>query len=39
MFDLLVAGGARRDPAGVAELAGMKVLAEAWRNRAEKLAR
>jgi MOSC domain-containing protein YiiM len=39
MFDLLVAGGARRDPAGVAELAGMKVLAEAWRSRAEKLAR
>lgn len=39
MFDLLVAGGARRDPAGVAELAGMKVLAQAWRSRAEKLAR
>lgn len=39
MFDLLVAGGYRRDPAGVAELAGLKVLAEAWRGRAEKMAR
>lgn len=39
MFDLLVAGGFRRDPAGVAALARMPVLAEAWRSRAEKLAR
>ncbi len=39
MFDLLVAGGFRRDPAGVAELARMTVLAESWRGRAEKLAR
>jgi MOSC domain-containing protein YiiM len=39
MFDLLVAGGYRRDPAGVAELARLSVLAEAWRSRAEKLAR
>ncbi len=39
MFDLLVAGGFRRDPAGVAELARLPVLAEAWRGRAEKLAR
>jgi MOSC domain-containing protein YiiM len=39
MFDLLVAGGHRRDPAGVAELAGLTVLAEAWRSRAERLAR
>lgn len=37
-FDLLIAGGHRRDPAAVAELARMKVLAEAWRSRAEKLA-
>ena len=39
MFDLLVAGGFRHDPIGVAELARMPVLAEAWRSRAEKLAR
>lgn len=39
MFDLLVAGGHRRDPAGVAALARIPVLAEAWRSRAEKLAR
>lgn len=39
MFDLLVRGGFKRDPAGVAELAGMKVLAQAWRGRAEQLAR
>lgn len=39
MFDLLVAGGHRSDPAGVAELARMSVLAESWRSRAEKLAR
>ncbi len=34
MFDLLVAGGFRRDPAGVAELARLPVLAESWRSRA-----
>jgi len=38
-FDLLIAGGAARDPAGVAALARMDVLAESWRRRAEKLAR
>jgi MOSC domain-containing protein YiiM len=39
IFSLLIGGGHRRDPAGVATLAGMKILAEAWRMRAEKLAR
>jgi len=38
-FDLLIAGGAAHDPAGVAELARMDVLAGNWRRRAEKLAR
>jgi MOSC domain-containing protein YiiM len=38
-FTLLVAGGHKADPAGVAELAAMPILAEAWRSRAEKLAR
>jgi len=39
MFDLLIAGGFRRDPAGVAELVRIPALAESWRSRAEKLAR
>lgn len=39
VFDLLVAGGHLRDPAGVAALAAMPVLAEAWRSRAADLAR
>lgn len=39
VFNLLVGGGFKADPAGVAALAGMSVLAEAWRSRAEALAR
>jgi MOSC domain-containing protein YiiM len=39
VFDLLIAGGHRRDPAGVAALARMPVLAEAWRSRAVDFAR
>jgi MOSC domain-containing protein YiiM len=39
LFDLLVAGGHKRDPAGVAALAVMPVLAEVWANRARELAR
>lgn len=39
IFALLIGGGHRDDPAGVAALAQMPVLAEAWRGRAEKLAR
>lgn len=39
IFTLLIQGGFKRDPAGVAELARLTVLAEAWRGRAEKLAR
>ncbi|MET0241516.1 MAG: MOSC domain-containing protein [Sphingobium sp.] len=39
LFDLLVAGGHKRDPAGVAALAAMPVLAEAWRSRARELSR
>lgn len=38
VFRLLIGGGHRSDPAGVATLAGMTVLAEAWRSRAAKLA-
>jgi MOSC domain-containing protein YiiM len=38
VFKLLVGGGHKTDPAGVATLARMPVLAEAWRDRAEKLA-
>jgi MOSC domain-containing protein YiiM len=38
VFGLLIGGGHKSDPAGVATLAGMTVLAEAWRSRAEKLA-
>jgi len=39
VFELLVGGRHRHDPAGVAALARLPVLAEAWRGRAEKLAR
>jgi MOSC domain-containing protein YiiM len=39
VFDLLIGGGHKGDPAGVAILARMPVLAQAWRGRAEKLAR
>lgn len=38
VFDLLIAGGHKRDPAGVATLAALPVLAEAWRGRAHHLA-
>lgn len=39
LFSLLIAGGHKRDPAGVAALAAMPVLAEAWATRARELAR
>ncbi|MBT2185858.1 MOSC domain-containing protein [Sphingobium nicotianae] len=39
VFELLVGGRYKSDPAGVAALARMSVLAGAWRSRAEKLAR
>lgn len=39
LFALLVGGGHKRDPGGVAALAAMPVLADAWRTRAEALAR
>lgn len=39
VFDLLIGGGHRADPAGVAALARMPVLSATWRVRAEKLAR
>lgn len=39
IFGLLIGGAHRSDPAGVAALARMPVLAENWRARAEKLAR
>lgn len=39
LFDLLVAGGHKRDPQGVATLTTMPVLAEAWASRARELAR
>ena len=39
VFNLLIGGGFRADPEGVAMLARNPVLAEAWRSRAEKLAR
>lgn len=39
VFDLLIGDGHRDDPAGVATLARMPVLAETWRVRAEKRAR
>ncbi|HEX7854299.1 MAG TPA: MOSC domain-containing protein [Sphingobium sp.] len=39
VFALLIAGGHKRDPAGVAALAAMPILAEAWARRARELAR
>jgi MOSC domain-containing protein YiiM len=39
LFDVLIGGGFKRDPDGVAELARMPVLAEAWRSRAVNFAR
>jgi MOSC domain-containing protein YiiM len=39
VFDLLIAGGHRRDPGAVAALAALPALAEAWRSRAAELAR
>lgn len=39
VFSLLIAGGHKRDPEGVAALARMPVLAEAWASRARDLAR
>jgi len=39
VFNVLIAGGHKSDPAGVAALANMPVLAEAWRDRAIRLAR
>lgn len=39
IFGLLIAGGHKRDPAGIAALAAMPVLAEAWRQRAVHFAR
>lgn len=39
IFELLIAGGHKSDPAAVATLARTSLLAEAWRGRAEKLAR
>lgn len=38
LFALLVGGGYKADPAAVRELAGLPVLAEAWRQRAGELA-
>ncbi|MEO0062082.1 MAG: hypothetical protein RLZZ08_642 [Pseudomonadota bacterium] len=38
VFDLLVAGHHKNDPAAVAALAGLAPLAEAWRRRAVQLA-
>ncbi|QUT04096.1 MOSC domain-containing protein [Sphingobium phenoxybenzoativorans] len=38
VFRLLIGGGHRADPAAVRELAAMPLLAEAWRERAAKLA-
>jgi MOSC domain-containing protein YiiM len=38
VFHLLIGGGHRHDPAAVRQLAGMGVLADAWRSRAAKLA-
>lgn len=39
VFDLIVAGGHKRDPFGIAALAALPILAEAWRQRAVQLAR
>lgn len=38
VFRLLIGGGHKADPAAVQVLAGMPVLAEAWRERAARLA-
>lgn len=38
LFRLLIGGGHKADPDAVRALAGMDVLAEAWRERARKLA-
>ncbi len=38
IFQLLIAGGHKRDPDAVRALADMPLLAEAWRERARKLA-
>lgn len=38
VFRLLIGGAHRNDPAAVAELAGMTLLAEAWRARAANLS-
>lgn len=38
IFQLLIAGGHKRDPEAVRALADMPLLAEAWRDRARKLA-
>lgn len=37
LFHLLIGGGHKSDAAALRELAGMKLLAEAWRERAAKL--
>lgn len=37
VFRLLIGGGHKREPGAVRELAGMSVLAEAWRGRATNL--
>jgi MOSC domain-containing protein YiiM len=39
VFDLVVAGGHKRDPSGLAALAALPVLADAWRRRAVEIAR
>jgi MOSC domain-containing protein YiiM len=39
LFDILIAGGHRRDPAAVAVLAALPELAEAWRSRAREMLR
>ena len=38
VFHLLIGGGHKLEPDAVKALAGMTVLAEAWRERARKLA-
>ena len=38
LFHVLIGGGHRRDPAALAHLAALPVLAEAWRQRARDLA-
>jgi len=38
VFELLISGGWKREPAAVAELARLEVLAEAWRKRAVELS-